>query len=86
MSKLEKDLAVYDVWKSVNGNLFIKLTDEHSIAIGSKGHHVPSEYDLKQSQYVKKNNVTPVKKVGRIIFDNELKKILNGKSKEIHND
>jgi hypothetical protein len=86
MSKLEKDLAVYDVFKSPNGNLFIKLSDDYSIAIGPKGHHDPREWELNISQYIKKNKVTPVKKVGRIIFDNELKKIINGQSKKIHND
>jgi len=84
MSKKEKDLAVYDVWKAPSGNLFIKLSDSYSIAIGSKGHHDPSIYDLEQTQYNEKNDITTVKKVGRIIFDNELKKIINGTAK-IHN-
>lgn len=84
MSKKEKDLLVYDVWKSPNGNLFIKLGDKYSIAIGPKGYHEPREHELNVSQYIKSNDITPVKKVGRIIFDNELKKMLNGKE-EIHN-
>lgn len=66
---LEKDLEIYDVWESVNGNLFIKMTENHSIAIGAKGCHAPHDHELVMSQYVKRNNVVPVKKVGRIIFD-----------------
>lgn len=73
---LEKDLEIYDIWESPNGNLFIKVTDNYSIAIGTKGYHEPfkedSEYgynDLDRTQYVKANNITPVKKVGRLVFD-----------------
>lgn len=67
---LEKDLDVYDVWESPNGNLFIKISDDFSIAIGAKGDEPSEEWgDLKRTQYVKSNNITPVKKVGRIIFE-----------------
>ena len=67
----EKDLNIYDVFESPNGNLFIKLSDEYSIAIGNKGNHNPTEIwnDLKSTQYVKCSLITPVKKVGKIIFD-----------------
>ena len=67
----EKDLEIYDLWESPNGNLFIKLTDDYSIAIGPKGDHQPLEdaNDLKKTQYIKSNNVTPVKKIGKIVFD-----------------
>jgi hypothetical protein len=67
----EKDLEIYDVWESPNGNLFIKLTDDYSIAIGPKGYHQPLEdaNDLKKTQYIKSNDVTPVKKIGKIVFD-----------------
>ena len=63
----EKDLNIYDVWKSPNGNLFIKMSEDYSIAIGPKGHHGPSPFD-KGTSYVKRNDVTTVKKVGRIKF------------------
>ena len=68
---LEKDLEIYDIWESPNGNLFIKISDDYSIAIGPKGHHEPNEEwgDLKRTQYVKSNSVSPVKKVGRMVFD-----------------
>ena len=66
---LEKDLEIYDVWESPNGQLFIRITEDYSIAIGAKGYHAPHDHDLKVSQFVKINDVTPVKKVGRIIFD-----------------
>jgi hypothetical protein len=67
---LEKDLEIYDIWESPNGNLFIKICDDYSIAIGPKGHHEPNEWgDLKRSQYVKSNNIVSVKKVGRVVFD-----------------
>ena len=65
----EKDLEVYDVWKSPNGNLFIKMTENHSIAIGAKGKHEPNEFDLSKTSYVKRNDVSPAKKVGKIVFD-----------------
>ena len=63
---LEKDLEVYDVWESPNGNLFIKIHKEYSLAIGAKGFHKPTS--IKERPYVKANNITPVKKVGRINF------------------
>lgn len=68
---LEKDLDVYDVWEAPSGNLFIKVSDDYSIAFGSKGNHEPNEEwgELKRTQYVKSNNVVPVKKVGKIIFE-----------------
>ena len=65
----EKDLEIYDVWKSPNGNLFIKMCETHSLAIGAKGHHEPNENDSNNSQYVKTSNIPNVKKVGRIVFD-----------------
>ena len=66
---LEKDLEIYDVWESPNGQLFIRISDDYSIAIGAKGHHAPHDNDLKVTSYVKANDITPAKKVGRIIFD-----------------
>lgn len=68
---LEKDLEIYDIWESPNENLFIKISDDYSIGIGKKGHHEPNEEwgELKRSQYIKSNEITPVKKVGRMIFD-----------------
>lgn len=61
----EKDLEIYDVWKAPTGNLFIKLSDNYSIAIGQKGHHDPlKEWDeLKHTQYVKSHNFVNVKKL-----------------------
>jgi hypothetical protein len=71
MDKLEKDLDIYDVWESHNQNIFIKVSDSYSIAIGSRGNHEPNAEwgELKSTQYVKANDVSPVKKIGRIIFD-----------------
>lgn len=68
---LEKDLEIYDVFESPNGNLFIRMSENYSIAIGAKGDHEPNTEwcELKTTQYVKRNDVAPVKKVGRIIFD-----------------
>jgi len=65
----EKDLEIYDVWESPNGNLFIKMTETHSLAIGAKGAHEPHEWDLKSTQYVERHDITEVKKVGRIVFN-----------------
>jgi hypothetical protein len=66
----EKDLDIYDVWEAPSGNCFIKISNDYSIAIGPKGSHEPNEVwgDLKRTQYVKSNNITPVKKIGNIIF------------------
>jgi hypothetical protein len=68
---IEKDLEIYDVWESPSGNLFIKISDDYSIGIGTKGHHEPNEEwrEFERTQYVKSNNITPVKKVGRMVFD-----------------
>ena len=68
---IEKDLEIYDVWESPNGNLFIKISDDYSIGIGTKGHHEPNEEweEFERTQYVKSNNITPVKKVGRMVFN-----------------
>lgn len=67
---LEKDLDIYDVWEAPNGNLFIKISDGYSIAIGAVGNHDPSYWgDLNRSQYVKASDIVPVKKVGKLIFD-----------------
>ena len=41
MEKLEKDLEIYDIWESPNGNLFIKISGDYSIGLGSKGNHEP---------------------------------------------
>jgi len=69
---LEKDLEVYDVWESPNENLFIKMCDEYSIAIGRKGQHKPfGSEELRQTQYVKCSNIVSVKKVGKIVFDDQ---------------
>ena len=68
---LEKDLSIYDICESTNGNLFLKISDNYSIAIGPKGSHEPNEEcgDLKRTQYVKSDSVSPVEKVGRMVFD-----------------
>jgi hypothetical protein len=65
MKLLEKDLKVFDVWESPNGNWFLKVDDNHSIALGSKGHHGP-EYEGEKPSYVKANDIVPVKKIGKI--------------------
>ena len=71
MKLMEKDLEIYDVWESPNGNLFIKISEDYSIAIGPKGNHEPLEEsgDMERTQYVKSDNITPVKKIGKIIFE-----------------
>lgn len=65
----ENDLEIYDVWKSPNGNIFIKVSCDYSIAIGPKNQHQPNDHDINRTQYVKSNNITPVKKIGKLIFD-----------------
>lgn len=67
----EKDLEIYDIWEAPNGNLFIKISDSYSIAIGPKGEHEPIQEagDFRRSQYAKSSDVVPVKKIGKIVFD-----------------
>lgn len=69
----EKDLEIYDVWESPNGNLFLKVSDDYSLALGTKGDHAPTKAwgDLEHTQYVKSSDVFPVVKVGRIVFDED---------------
>jgi hypothetical protein len=33
MEKLEKDLEIYDIWESPNGNFFIKISGDYSIGL-----------------------------------------------------
>lgn len=65
----EKDLEIYDVWVSPNGNMFIKISDNYSIGIGHGANHEPNEVSGKAAPYVKADDVTPVKKVGKIVFE-----------------
>jgi hypothetical protein len=69
----EKDLEIYDVWESPNGNLFLKVSDDYSLALGTKGDHAPTKAwgDLEHTQYVKSSDVFPVKMVGRLIFSDD---------------
>jgi hypothetical protein len=67
--KLEKDLDIYDVWESPNGNIFIKISENYSIGIGRKGNHEPNNTgDLEQTQYTRCDVCTPVKKIGKLSF------------------
>ena len=65
----ESDLDVYDVFESANGNMFIKITNKYSIAIGPRENHEPYDHDLDSTQYIKGNDVHVVKKVGKLVFD-----------------
>lgn len=69
----EKDLTIYDVWESPNGNLFLKVSDDYSLALGTKGDHAPTKEwgDLNRTQYVSSSIRIPVKRVGRIKFDEQ---------------
>jgi len=69
----EKDLNIYDVWESPNGNLFLKVSEDYSLALGTKGNHAPSKIwgDLGHTQYVKSSDVFPVVMVGRLIFSDD---------------
>jgi hypothetical protein len=69
----EKDLNIYDVWESPNGNLFLKVSEDYSLAMGQRGDHAPSKAwgDLDHTQYVRSSDVFPVVKVGRIKFDED---------------
>ena len=68
------DLNIYDIWEDSNKDLFIKMTNEHSISIGSKGKHSPSDMWklLDSSLFIKPNNNTPVKKVGKLQFNSDI--------------
>lgn len=71
----ETTLEIYDVWESLNGNLWIKVSDDYSLAFGAKGSHEPSDHELalKGTPYRKKSKFDNPKKVGRIVFDDDLK-------------
>ena len=68
---LEKDFEIFDVLEAPSGNLFIKVSDEYSLAIGSRYSPKPNiEWgELTRSQYVKRSEITPMIKVGRLVFD-----------------
>lgn len=67
--KYEKDLDILDLWESPNGNLFLKVNDNFSVALGQKGFFGPIEHYEKGATFVLSDTVTPVKKVGKLIFD-----------------
>jgi hypothetical protein len=66
--KLEKELELYDVWESPNGNIFIKMGAGWSIGIGHINGHQPNQLDLSKTQYVKESDTVPVKKVGKLVI------------------
>ena len=72
---VEKDLDIFDVWQSPSDNLFIKVSDNYSLAIGAKGQHAPDNTwgDLSRTQYVKKSDIVTVIKVGRVLFNQPIK-------------
>jgi len=65
----EKDLEIYDVFESPNGNLFLKIDCNYSIPLGPK---TSDPLDLEDIDfglgYVKSSIITPIKKVGSIKF------------------
>lgn len=84
---IEKDLDIFDVWQSPCGNLFIKMSDNYSLAIGPEGQHEPNNTwgDLSRTQYVKKSDVVTVIKVGRVLFNQPIKAERKEKLKKIKN-
>jgi hypothetical protein len=68
---IESDLEIYDVWEAPNGNIFIKMSQNYSIGIGTKGNHAPLGDDLHISNYSKSNDITPVKRIGKLCFGEE---------------
>jgi hypothetical protein len=65
---VEADLEVYDLWQAPSGNLFLKVNEEYSIPIGTIGNHGPDEHNP-VLRFSPSNDVTPVKKVGRLQID-----------------
>jgi hypothetical protein len=66
-TQTEDELDIYDIWQSSNGNLFIKLNAEYSIAIGQFGEHKPNACDLEGPQFVRTSN-SPARRVGKLKF------------------
>ena len=66
----EKDIEIYDVWESTNGNVFIKVTEKYSLALGPKGQHEPFSGEV-NVPYVKQYDEGRATKIGKIVFTNE---------------
>ena len=64
----EKDLEINDIWESVNGNQFIRISEDYSIYIGVPKNREPDTTDLNTTQYLKRNDISPVKKIGILEF------------------
>lgn len=63
---LEKDLAINDIWESVNGNYFLKISDEYSLALGNMDLNKIELVDLLGCKLTPANDVSPVEKIGSI--------------------
>lgn len=63
---LEEDLAINDIWESVNGNLFLKISNDYSLALGNIDLNKIELVDLLGCKLTPANNVSPVKKIGSV--------------------
>ena len=63
MAKKEHDLKVLDLWQSSNGNLFLKVNESHSIALGTFESFNDIDTD-EEFNAIKSNPITTVRKVG----------------------
>lgn len=71
--KIESDLNIFDVWESPNGNLFLKINDEYSVPLGHKSSVGQVLQGMENDHcFIKRNNITAVKKVGQVIMNFEL--------------
>ena len=73
-TRKEHNLKILDLWQSANGNLFLKITPEYSIALGGLNRHERIG-DSDSFPVIKTNPIFDVVKVGRLkIKKRKLKK------------
>jgi hypothetical protein len=65
---IEQELKDLDLWQSPNGNLFLKMNSQFSIALGNINtfHQIGFHNESEKFSIVKSNPIIPVRKVGKL--------------------
>lgn len=73
MKTLEKDLEVFDVFTSPNGNYFLKVNNEFSLPLYKRedGSFGPKLGEDLKTQFIRKSEICSVVKVGKLILEND---------------
>lgn len=66
----EKELDVYTFWEAPNGNTFLKITENYSLALGPINFQDPLPQDLRSTQYVAVGDCR-AKKIGKLILNDD---------------